>query len=262
MPTLDRLKDVSTIKSLKDLPVQNPLDESAHGEGPSRFEALKQTLAECGLSPHGEHNGVLWIQNPSHGHKNMFSTKGKIDITPIGYAFCRLFDSAQRGDTINIVNKYIGSEGFEMIANALRRGCNVNFLISAKSKRSLERKAEDFFRRQKTDDFGVLTVKPFLPDDEFSADQHFNNKKSPVIHGKTYILAKPDGVRVIMTGTYNLNGQSYWRSNENMMLMTTRNTELSKALFDRIFDGSSGAVSRYPQRASPAPIACLSVLPC
>lgn len=246
-PIMEKLEDASKIKGLKDIPVKNPMNESSDGEAPSGLEALKQILADCGLSPKGAKRKVLWIQNPSHSYKNALCSGGGIDGKPIGYALCRLFDSAEPGDTINIFNKTIGSEGFDLIAKALAKGCNVNILINAGGKKSLEIKAEKFFSQKKSNETGKLTIKPFSPNEKFSEDQKLNNKKEPVGHGKTYILVKQNGARVIMTGTYNLDGQSHYRSNENVMVTTTYDDELSKILFDDIYEGSSGDITSYPR---------------
>ena len=144
-----------------------------------------------------------------------------------------------------------------MITNALAKGCNVNYLISAKNKRAFEKKAEKFFSQQKSNKTGKLTIKPFSPDDEFSNAQNFNNQKEPIVHGKTFIFVKQNGTKVIMTGTYNLNGQSHWRSNQNMMVIATCDNELSKTLFDDIYDGSSGDISSYPIKTLTEPNECI-----
>jgi len=244
IPIMEKL-DISKIKSLKEIPVRNRMDESSDGGVPSGLEAFKKTLTDCGLSPKGARGKVLWIQNTSHGYKNMMSTGGQIDGKPIGYAVCRVFDSAESGDSINIFTKTIGSEGFDLIANALAKGCNVNILIDAGNQAPLEKQAGKFFSQQKSNKTGKLTIKPFSPNEEFSTAQKFNNKKAPFAHAKTYILVKPSGAKVITTGSYNLDGQSHYRSNENLMVITTRDDELSKILFDDIYDGSSGAITKY-----------------
>ena len=244
IPSMEKL-DISKIKSLKEIPVRDPMDESSDGGVPSGLEVFKQTLTDCGLSPNGARRKVLWIQNTSHGYKNRISTGGQIDGKPIGYAVCRVFDSAESGDSINIFTKVIGSEGFDLIANALAKGCNVNILINAGNKNPLEKQAEKFFSQQKSNKTGKLTIKPFSPTEEFSEAQNLNNQKAPFAHAKTYILVKPSGAKVIMTGSYNLDGQSHYRSNENLMVITTRDDELSKILFDDIYDGSSGDITEY-----------------
>lgn len=49
-----------------------------------------------------------------------------------------------------------------------------------------------------------------------------------------------------MTGSYNLDGQSHYRSNENLMVFETTDATLRKALFDDLYEGSDSPVSRYP----------------
>ena len=70
-----------------------------------------------------------------------------------------------------------------------------------------------------------------------------------MLHAKNYLLTRSDGSCIVMTGSYNLDGQSHYRSNENLMVFETSDPTLRRALFDDIYQGSDGEASHYsPKR--------------
>lgn len=75
-----------------------------------------------------------------------------------------------------------------------------------------------------------------------------NLRSEAVLHAKNYLLTRSDGSCIAMTGSYNLDGQSHYRSNENLMVFETRDPTLRRALFDDIYQGSDGEASHYPPK--------------
>ncbi len=76
--------------------------------------------------------------------------------------------------------------------------------------------------------------------------QKLGNRQRQGIHAKNHLLTRNNGSHVFMTGSYNLDGQSGCRSNENLMMFETADTTLRKALFDELHEGSDGLPVVHP----------------
>ncbi|GKS91867.1 phospholipase D-like domain-containing protein [Acidovorax sp. SUPP2539] len=241
---MEKMKDLSRIQALGTVDIESPLDQA----GPHKEQAvarLRDSLAQAGVEFDGAAHKVLWVQNTSSGYKNMFSTRGHIEGKPIGQVMSRFFSGAQPGETINIVNKTIGSEGMALITDALARGCNVNVLINEDNRAALERAARKFFAHPASSPVGTLNLRHFAPSETLATAQHFNTAEQAVGHAKNYILERQDGSSIVMTGSYNLDGQSHYRSNENLMLFETRGHAVKNALFDDLYNGCDSPISTF-----------------
>jgi hypothetical protein len=244
-PSMAPLKDTALIRALADIDVRSPLDMKGSGQEAAIYR-FRHALDSAGVSLEGSRRKVLWIQNPSDGYKNMFSTGSGINGKPIGRAISSFFDSAMAGETIDIANKKIGCEGFSLISGALSKGCNVNILIHRSARIWIEYAAQRFYARHAAEPLGRLTIRHYAPNEQLALQQNINTRHKPVLHAKNYVLTRNDGSCVVMTGSYNLDGQSHYRSNENLMLFETTDADLRKALFDELYEGSDSPVSRYP----------------
>ncbi|GKT01297.1 hypothetical protein AVKW3434_17930 [Acidovorax sp. SUPP3434] len=69
-------------------------------------------------------------------------------------------------------------------------------------------------------------------------------------HAKNYILERRDGSSIVMTGSYNLDGQSHYRPNENLMLFETRGHAVKEALFGDLYDGCTSPISTFSTAAA------------
>lgn len=210
------------------------------------MQRFRDVLDSAGVPLEGTRHKVLWIQNPSDGYRNMFSTGGRIEGRPIGRALASLFHSAVAGETIDITCKKIGTEGFALITEALSKGCNVNILIDHSSKACIEFAARVFYASHSSMRLGRLTVRLYAPNEQLARQQNLNTRHKQVLHAKNYVLTRNNGSCVVMTGSYNLDGQSHYRSNENLMVFETADTEFRKALFDELYEGCDSPVSYYP----------------
>lgn len=245
---MEKMKDLSRIHALGAVDIESPLDQA----GPHKEQAvarLRDSLAQAGVEFDGAAHKVLWVQNTSSGYKNMFSTRGHIEGKPIGQVMSRFFSGAQPGETINIVNKTIGSEGMALITDALARGCNVNVLINEDNRTALERAARKFFAHPASSSVGTLNLRHFAPSETLAAAQNFNTAEQAVGHAKNYILERQDGSSIVMTGSYNLDGQSHYRSNENLMLFETQGHAVKEALFDDLYNGCTSPISTFSATA-------------
>lgn len=244
VPSMTPLRDTAPIQALAGIDVLSPLDI----EGPdkaSTADHFNRVLDSAGIPLEGARHKVLWIQKPSNGYRNMFSERRGIDGNPIGRAIATIFRSAVAGETIDIANKKIGCEGFSLITDALSRGCNVNVLVDRSARTWVEYAARRFYADRADRSLGRLTVKHYAPNEQLARRLNINLQHEQVLHAKNYVLTRRDGSCVVMTGSYNLDGQSHFRSNENLMLFETADANLRKTLFDDLYEGSDSAVGLY-----------------
>lgn len=244
-PIMSRLKDIAPIRALADIDVRSPLDV----EGPAKEGAVEQfrdVLDRAGVPLEGSRHKVLWIQNPSDSTRNMLSARGRIEGKPIGHVLARVFRSATAGETIDIACGKVGTEAFALIGNALSKGCNVNILIDQWNRALVERRARSLYANSAAMPLGQLTIREYAPNENLKQQQNLGVRDRQGLHAKNYVLTRKNGSFVVMTGCYNLDGQSHYRSNENLMLIETRDTALRKALFDELYEGSDGPMSHFP----------------
>jgi phosphatidylserine/phosphatidylglycerophosphate/cardiolipin synthase-like enzyme len=176
----------------------------------------------------------------------MFSMRGRIEGKPIGRAFAMVFRSAAAGDTFDIAGKKVGTESFSLIAKALSKGCHVNLLVNHGCRMWVEYRARRLYADRAAMPPGRLTIRHYAPNEHLVRQQNLNAGKEHILHAKNYVLTRRDGSCVVMTGSYNLDGQSHYRSNENLMVFEAPDAGLRRALFDDLHGGSDSKVSRYP----------------
>jgi len=196
---------------------------------------------------------VLWIQNPSNGYRNMFSTGSRIEGKPIGRALAAVFRGAAAGDTLDITGKKIGTEGFALIAKAVSKGCNVNILVDRANRFLTEQLARHCLAGLATRAPGRLTIRHYAPNEQLVRQQQLNTRRDPVLHAKNYVLTRSNGSCIVMSGSYNLDGQSHYRSNENLMIFETTDAKFREALFSDLYAGSDSPVSRFPASGAEGP---------
>jgi hypothetical protein len=244
-PAMEPVGDPASIRALLDGPVRSPLDLNGAGTdaAAARFRAA---LSGAGVPLAGHRRDVLWIQNPSDGCRNMFSMAGRIDGKPIGRAFATVLRSAVAGEAIDIVGKKVGTESFSLIAEALRKGCNVNLLVDHSSRMWVEYLARRLYADRQSMPPGRLTIRHYAPNEHLVRQQSLSTRQRQVLHAKNYVLTRHDGSCVVMTGSYNLDGQSHYRSNENLMVFEAPDTQFRRLLFDELHEASDSPVSRYP----------------
>lgn len=236
-PTMSPVKDLAPIRALADIDVRSPLDLEGPGKE-AAVESFRDVLSSADVPLEGTRHKVLWIQNPSDSAKNMLSARGRIEDKPIGHALSRVFRSAEAGETIDLACGRVGTEAFALIGKALSKGCNVNILINKKKRALVERRARCLYANSTTMPPGQLTVREYAPNEHLMQQQSLGARQMQGLHAKNYVLTRNNGSYVVMTGTYNLDGQSHYRSTENLMMIETKDTALRKALFDELHEGS------------------------
>ncbi len=151
--------------------------------------------------------------------------------------------------TLDIAGKKLGTEAFGLIGETLARGCNVNILVDRSSRGLVDFAARRLYGDKAKPPAGHLTVKHYAPGEPLAHELQINLRSETVLHAKNYLLTRSDGSCIVMTGSYNLDGQSHYRSNENLMVFETSDPTLRRALFDDIYQGSDGEASHYsPKR--------------
>ncbi|NRD75563.1 hypothetical protein HQQ94_20540 [Shewanella sp. VB17] len=185
---------------------------------------------------------VLWLQN--EGNTTLSRT-----AKPIGKAIQHIFTSAQAGDTIKLRNCSINAiEDWGL--DALKRGVNINilgpvnksdsgfFTSIGKINSALQEESKIHNATELNDQLGKMQVSVFNPVQALKDKHDFNpGDLGAVDHGKVYILDKADSRdSIMMTGTHNLDGQSFKRSRENMLVINPQSSKLDDALFNHIWD--------------------------
>jgi len=236
-PAMDKLRDDAEIRRMRKVPVSSPLEGSA-----AEQENFWTKAAAAGIPREGAAQKVLWIQNPPNGFRNMHTARGRMDVTPIGHALSSVLKKAGAGDTLKMAHNFLRDDALRHVKGALEARSDVKVLLEVPRRDEIESSVRKAFPKNKPAPTGTLTTRdlqmtPALAQacgmtmrGELKADQYR-------VHSKAYILERSDGSKVVMTGTYNLDGQSAYRSAENMMLFETTSHPLPQLLFDLAFDG-------------------------
>ena len=88
---------------------------------------------------------------------------------------------------------------------------------------------------------GKLEVHGFNPNQVLLDAHDFDPGGRPVNdHAKVYALKRqdPSEASTLLTGTHNLDGQSFKRSHENLMFMEGKDTNLTNSLFGEFWDAT------------------------
>jgi phosphatidylserine/phosphatidylglycerophosphate/cardiolipin synthase-like enzyme len=130
----------------------------------------------------------------------------------------------------------------------------VNLVVNHGARRGVEDLARGLYANRATLPPGRLTIKHYAPNEHLVRQQNLNTRQEQVLHAKNYVLTRHDGSCVVMTGSYNLDGQSHYRSNENLMVFEAPDTKFRRVLFDDIHEASDSEVSHYPAPRTEGPL--------
>jgi phosphatidylserine/phosphatidylglycerophosphate/cardiolipin synthase-like enzyme len=190
----------------------------------------------------GHRAQVAWIQNAG-------STIEPREAKPIKQALNHLFAEAKPGDTILLRNNAFNGTAQQQVADAIKRGVNVKILAPTRTKvndaallfkdiQAVKNKVDALPTQSKA---GKLEVHVFNPNQTFRDAHDFDPGGRPVNdHAKVYALkrANPSEPSLLLTGTHNLDGQSFKRSHENVMFMESTDTHLTDSLFDEFWEAT------------------------
>jgi hypothetical protein len=203
-----------------------------------------------------KHSGFLKADEPLLGHaakvawiQNTGSILEPIGSKPIAQALEHLFKEAKSGDTILLRNNAFNERSQALALEALKKGVNVKLLAPTRTKaidagalfndiQHLTKKV-DALRNQ--EGLGKFEVHVFNPNTTIKQAHDFDPGGRPVNdHAKVYALQRkdPGTPSLLLTGTHNLDGQSFKRSHENMMLMESTDTHLTSSLFDEFWQNT------------------------
>lgn len=229
---------------VRDLTIKQPFVGGSDG---SLNEELNAGLRSSGfLKPdeavEGTRAKVAWVQNSG-------STIEPFTAKPIKQALDHLFKEAKPGDTLLLRNNAFNGVAQKMALEAIERGVNVKILAPTKTKvhdaavlfkdiQSLQKKVDAL---PESKGAGKLEIHVFNPNQALRDAHDFDPGGRAVNdHAKVYALkrANPDEPSLLLTGSHNLDGQSFKRSHENMMFMESKDTNLTSSLFDEFWDAT------------------------
>lgn len=235
----------SMTQTIRGIDIKPPFAGS--GDGTQLNDALASGLRSSGfLKPEeaveGSRAKVAWVQNAG-------STVEPLGAKPIKEALANLFKEAKPGDTLLLRNNAFNATAQKMALEAIERGVNVRILAPTKTK--LHEAAELFGDIQKlknkvdalpaSQGAGKLEIHVFNPSQALRDAHDFDPGGRPVNdHAKVYALkrADPSEPSILMTGTHNLDGQSFKRSHENVMVVESKDAHLTQSLFDEFWDAT------------------------
>jgi len=210
-------------------------DKLEHGLRSSGFLQKNEGL-------HGHHSKVAWIQNTG-------STLEPREAKPIKQALDHLFKEAKPGDTILLRNNAFNGTAQKLALDAISRGVNVKILAPTRTKlndaallfkdiQGLKNKVDALAPNSGA---GKLEVHVFNPNQTLRDAHDFDPGGRPVNdHAKVYALKRkdPQEASILLTGTHNLDGQSFKRSHENVLFIESKDQHLTNSLFDEFWDNT------------------------
>ncbi|MDE1461045.1 anthrax toxin-like adenylyl cyclase domain-containing protein [Spartinivicinus poritis] len=234
--SLTKLKPSLFQQNLQQKLTTHPVGDPINPDTTVVKEAIKATFG--GQS--SESSVVLLHNKPSTNP--VAHIVNSVDSKPIGLALKQLFDEAVAGDTIKIRNQFLDPAARKLIIDALAKGVNIKLLSNYQWVQNDNKErvfAEHKALKATNPNVGDLTYVKTDPNEDFK--QARGLPVSPQFdHAKTYILEKGDR-DIILTGTYNLDQQSIYRSSESALLIETQDHSLKKSLFDDLWQASSSA---------------------
>jgi hypothetical protein len=191
---------------------------------------------------HGHEAKVAWIQNSG-------STVEPRDAKPIKETLIHLFKDAKPGDTIQLRNNAFNGTAQDLAAEAIKRGVNVQILAPTKTKvhdaallfkdiQALKNKVDALPANSGA---GKLQIHVFNPNQSLRDAHDFDPGGRPVNdHAKVYALKRkdPSESSVLLTGTHNLDGQSFKRSHENVLFVESKDQHLTDSLFGEFWEAT------------------------
>lgn len=225
-PSLLRRR-LPSVRAALDAPVVDPRTNAG------ACAALRAALDENRLGCEGREAEVLWLQNK--GSTMTLSATSKA----IGKAIKWIFARAEPGQALCLRNCAIDAAVHAWLLAALARGVDVKILgpvnkSDSQYYRDLGRLLAAADRQQGP---GRLEFRVFDPHPSVWGRYGYDPGDDGVVdHGKVYVVR--DGARaIVMTGTHNLDSQSFKRSNENLMV-EQGNDALATSLFDDLWGAS------------------------
>lgn len=239
-PSLQRLADATAVQQAVASEISSPVNQPADDEEDQAqiVPALAEALQRNHFSTEPSAGKVMWLQNEGSLERSRLAK-------PIGKALHHMFNQARAGDTLCLRNCSIGSIKDWAMA-ALQRGVNIKILGPVNKSDStyygdlgklFAAKADAEADGQPVVPLGELEFRVFNPDPELRDLHDYDREiEDAVDHAKVYLLEGPD-TTCLMTGTHNLDGQSFKRSNENMMVIEPADNALPNSLFHEIWQG-------------------------
>jgi len=237
------MRDTMT-ETIKGAEIKEPF---ADGDGQQLNDALASGLRTSGfLKPEegveGTRAQVAWVQNTG-------TTIEPLSAKPIKQALEHLFKEAKPGDTLQLRNNAFNGVAQKLALDAIARGVNVQILAPTKTKlhdaavlfkdiQSLKNKVDSLPANKGA---GKLEIHVFNPNQGLRDAHDFDPGGRPVNdHAKVYALKRsdPSEASILLTGTHNLDGQSFKRSHENLMFMESKDTNLTSSLFGEFWDAT------------------------
>jgi len=229
--------------TIGEIAIKDPFEGGNHALN----EKLDAGLRSSGLlkpdeALSGHQAKVAWIQNTG-------STLEPHEAKPIKQALEHLFKEAKPGDTLLLRNNAFNGTAQTLALDAIKRGVNVKILAPTRTKahdaallfkdiQALKNKVDVLPQNGSA---GKLEVHVFNPSLTLRDAHEFDPGGRPVNdHAKVYALKRQDPSQpsLLLTGTHNLDGQSFKRSHENVMFMESTDTHLTDSLFDEFWDNT------------------------
>jgi hypothetical protein len=230
--------------TIRGIEIKDPFGQGAERPLNDKLESgLRSSgFLKEGESVQGHQAKIAWIQNKG---SNLEPREAK----PIKQALEHLFKQAKPGDTLLLRNNAFNATAQKLVAEAISRGVNVRILAPTKTKvhdaallfkdiQSVKTKVDALPANGKA---GKLEIHVFNPTKTLRDAHEFDPGGRPVNdHAKVYALKRqdPSEPSLLLTGTHNLDGQSFKRSHENVMLMESTDTHLTDSLFDEFWDNT------------------------
>ena len=191
---------------------------------------------------HGHYSKVACIQNKG-------SNLEPRDAKPIKQALEHLFKEAKAGDTILLRNCVFNSTAQKLVFKAISSGVNVKVLAPTRTKlndaallfKEIQGVKNKVDRLSPDSGAGKLEVHVFNPNQDIRDAHDFDPGGRPINdHAKVYALKRkdPQESTILLTGTHNLDGQSFKRSHENVFYIESKDKNLTDSLFDDFWDGT------------------------
>ncbi|RDH45155.1 phospholipase D-like domain-containing protein [Zooshikella ganghwensis] len=214
-------------RRLKNEPVNSPLSPATN--------KLKDIVTESFGKGYSVLNVALLHNKPSINPASHLTKR--FNSSPIGKTIKQLFDTSLPGETIKIRNEYLDSDIRKLIISAITKGVNIELIqIDSDNKKNLSPKRELLLKEiRKLNSINQNSGRFTFYDHANRSTTSKHNVKFGISrdHAKTYILERSDK-DIIITGSYNLDDQSIYRSSESVLLIEAQDPLLKQRLFDNL----------------------------
>ncbi|RDH46169.1 phospholipase D-like domain-containing protein [Zooshikella ganghwensis] len=214
-------------RRLKNNPVNSPISQATN--------RLKDIVTQTFGKGYNVLNVAFLHNKPSMNPAAHLTTR--FNSSPIGKAIKQLFDTSLPGETIKIRNEYLDSDIRKLIISAITKGVNIELIqIDSDNKKNLSPKRELLLKEiRKLNSINQNSGRFTFYDHANRSTTSKHNVKFGISrdHAKTYILERSDK-DIIITGSYNLDDQSIYRSSESVLLIEVQDPLLRQRLFDNL----------------------------